>query len=52
MAQQSIPIAAVAAEVPPRTTKTIYPEPLAARVAGLVEMGGVRRMAHRDGKPY
>lgn len=34
MAEQSFPIAVVAAQVPPRTAKTIYPEPYAARVAG------------------
>lgn len=34
MAEQSIPTAAVAAEVPPREAKTIYPEPFASRVAG------------------
>jgi uncharacterized cupin superfamily protein len=34
MSDQVIPTAAVAAEVPPRLAKTIYPEPLAARVAG------------------
>ena len=34
MAEQIIPTAAVAAEVPPRSAKTIYPEPFAARVAG------------------
>ena len=28
------PVSAVAAQVSPRTTKSIYPEPLAARVAG------------------
>jgi hypothetical protein len=28
------PTAALAAEVPPRPTKTIYPEPFASRVAG------------------
>jgi uncharacterized cupin superfamily protein len=32
--EPGIPIAALAAEVAPRPTKTIYPEPLAARVAG------------------
>jgi uncharacterized cupin superfamily protein len=34
MTDQVIPTAAVAAEVPPRPAKTIYPEPFAARVAG------------------
>ncbi len=34
MPERVIPIAAVAAEVPPRIAKTIYPEPFAARVAG------------------
>jgi len=34
MAEQSIPTAAVAAEVLPREAKTIYPEPFASRVAG------------------
>ena len=34
MAEQIIPTAAVATEVPPRSAKTIYPEPFAARVAG------------------
>jgi uncharacterized cupin superfamily protein len=29
-----VPIAALAAEVPPRPAKTIYPEPFASRVAG------------------
>jgi uncharacterized cupin superfamily protein len=33
-AEQSIPVAAVAAQVAPRYAKTIYPEPLASRVAG------------------
>lgn len=32
--QQSIPVAAVAAQVAPRPAKTIYPEPFASRVAG------------------
>jgi uncharacterized cupin superfamily protein len=34
MAEQTIPTAAVAAAVPPRLAKTIYPEPFASRVAG------------------
>lgn len=34
MIEQSIPVAAVAAQVPPRTTKSIYPEPFAARLDG------------------
>lgn len=34
MPDQAIPTAVVAAEVPPRLTKTIYPEPFASRVAG------------------
>jgi len=34
MPDRIIPIAAVAAEVPPRAAKTIYPQPFAARVAG------------------
>jgi uncharacterized cupin superfamily protein len=34
MPQQDIPTAVVASEVPPRTAKSIYPEPYAARVAG------------------
>ena len=34
MPEQSIPNAAVAAAVPPRLAKTIYPEPFASRVAG------------------
>lgn len=34
MAEQTIPTAVVAAEVPPRQAKTIYPEPFASRVAG------------------
>jgi uncharacterized cupin superfamily protein len=34
MSEQEIPTAAVAAEVPPRVAKTIYPEPFAARVEG------------------
>ena len=32
--EQSIPVAAVAVQVPPRPAKTIYPEPFASRVAG------------------
>jgi uncharacterized cupin superfamily protein len=31
--EQNIPVAAVAAQVPPRPAKTIYPEPIASRVA-------------------
>ena len=34
MSEPKIPTAALAAEVPPRPTKTIYPEPFASRVAG------------------
>ena len=34
MTENSIPVVVVAAQVQPRNTKTIYPEPLAARVAG------------------
>jgi len=34
MAEQTIPTVAVAAAVPPRLAKTIYPEPFASRVAG------------------
>ena len=34
MSEQAFPTAAVAAEVPPRPAKTIYPEPFASRVAG------------------
>jgi uncharacterized cupin superfamily protein len=34
MAEQDIPTAAVASQVPPRLAKTIYPEPFASRVAG------------------
>jgi uncharacterized cupin superfamily protein len=34
MANPTHPIAVVAAEAPPRTKRTIYPEPLASRVAG------------------
>lgn len=34
MPEQTIPTAVVAAEVPPRSAKTIYPEPFASRVAG------------------
>jgi uncharacterized cupin superfamily protein len=34
MPEQTIPIAAVAADIPPRSSKTIYPEPFATRVAG------------------
>ena len=34
MPEQRVPIAAMAAEVPPRIAKTIYPEPFASRVAG------------------
>jgi uncharacterized cupin superfamily protein len=34
MAEQEVPIAAVAAEVSPRIAKTIYPQPFASRVAG------------------
>jgi uncharacterized cupin superfamily protein len=32
--EQRVPTAAMAAEVPPRIAKTIYPEPFASRVAG------------------
>lgn len=34
MSEQEIPTAVVAADVPPRVAKTIYPEPFDARVAG------------------
>jgi Uncharacterized conserved protein, contains double-stranded beta-helix domain len=34
MPEQRVPTAIMAAEVPPRTAKTIYPEPFASRVAG------------------
>jgi len=34
VSEQVFPTAAVAAEVPPRPAKTIYPEPFASRVAG------------------
>ena len=34
MPEQRVPTAAMAAEVPPRIAKTIYPEPFASRVAG------------------
>jgi len=34
MPEQRVPTAAIAAEVPPRAAKTIYPEPFASRVAG------------------
>ena len=34
MSEQSFPTAALAAEVPPRLAKTIYPEPFASRIAG------------------
>lgn len=34
MSEPTNPIAALASEVPPRPTKTMYPEPFASRVAG------------------
>lgn len=34
MSEPNIPVSAVAEQVPPRATKTTYPEPFAARVAG------------------
>jgi len=37
MANPQHPLAVVAAEAPPRTRRTIYPEPFASRVAGRVK---------------
>lgn len=34
MSELNSPVSVIAAHVPPRTTKSTYPEPLAARVAG------------------
>ena len=34
MPEQRVPSAAMAAEVPPRIAKTIYPAPFASRVTG------------------
>ena len=34
MPQTSFPVAATAADIPPRTTPSVYPEPFASRMAG------------------